>query len=207
MKPPPHDIVRAVRQELATPGRYHLHEAAVRRTWLQIVAQWVYDRYAAFAHALSARLKVGPAAVSIFGDLLVIVVVLLVAYVAALLLVSMQLERSARARAIALGPARSAHALARRAADAASQGRYDAATRLVFAAGVTLLDLRGVVHDDASATINELRRTLRGSPAEEPFVALARVYASTAYAEEPASEETWNAARTAYDRLNASVAS
>jgi hypothetical protein len=185
MNLPPHDIVRAVRRELATPGRYHLHERAVReRSWLRMTMQWIFDRYAAFAQSISAKLHVGPQAVSIFGDLLVVGVVLLVAYVAARLLISIQMERTARANAVVLSPAKSALALARRAADAANSGRYEPATRLLFAAAVTMLDLRGVVHDEASATINELRRTMRGSRGEADFTEIARAYTSIAYAED-----------------------
>jgi hypothetical protein len=205
---PPHDIVRAVREELATPGRYHLSGSAVReRSWLQIALRWIYERYSDFAHALSVRLKVGPHAVSIFGDLVVVGVVLLVAVVAARLLISIQLERSAHARAVALGPARSANALARAATEAAAAGDYALATRLTLAAAVTLLDLRGHVRDDASATINELRRRLRGMPSEPEFTTIARAYTSIAYAEEPAERESWDRARAAYERLSAALQS
>ena len=202
MNRPPHDIVRAVRDELAVPGRYHLGAPAVReRSWLAIVLRWLYDRYAAFAHALSTRLHVGSHAVHVFGDAVVVAIVLLVAIVAARLLISVQMDRSARGRAVSLEPVKSAHALARKASEAAAQGHYDGATRLLFAAAVTLLDLRGIVADDASATINELRRALRGTRVEGDFSAIARAYSVIAYAEEPADEALWHAALSSYERI------
>ena len=67
-----------------------------------------------------------------------------------------------------------------------------------------LLDLRGVVHDDPSATVNDLRRALRArnAAAEGPFVDIARAFSSAAYAEERLDEPALNAAREAYDRLS-----
>ncbi len=201
---PPHELVRAVRTELATPGRYHFTQsAAVHRSWLQVALQWVSDRYADFVHALAARVKVGPNAVSLFGDAIVIVCVLIVAIVGARLLVGLQVERARRHAAIRIGPSRSAYAIARAAADVASVGDYVRAIRLLFTASVTLLDLRGVLHDDPSATVNDLRRALRErhANAEAPFVDIARAFSAAAYAEEPLDATAWGAARAAYDAL------
>lgn len=201
---PPHDLVQAVRAELATPGRYQLAiPRAVHRSWLQLALQWLADRYADFEHALASHLNVGAKTVSLFGDLIVVLCVLLLGYVAARLLIAVQLDRAARTRAISIGPARSAHAIARAAADAAASGDYARAIRLLFAAAVTVLDLRGVLHDDPSATVNDLRRALRvrNVGVEAPFVEIARAFSAAAYAEEHLDAAAWDAAREAYDRL------
>lgn len=208
MKQPPHDIVRAVRQELAWPGRYHLHVTrGVQRSWLQIAFQWLWDRWVELQHAIAARLHVGPTGATLLGDGLILAAVVLFAYVAARLLMTIQAEHLQAVEAHEIGSQRSAHLLARAAADAAQNGDYARAIRLLFAAAVTLLDLRGVVRDDASATVNELRRALhaRSAGADEPFLAIARAYTAAAYAEERIDEDAWTGAQAAYARLSAAV--
>ena len=130
-----------------------------------------------------------------------------IAVVVAHLLLQLQYERTRRERAIALAPARSAHALAVAAAQAANAGDYARAIRLMFMAAVTLLDLRGVVRDERSATINELRRALheRDGELEPAFVEIARLYTAAAYAQTPAGPDAWERARDAYDQLAASA--
>ncbi|MBV8639695.1 MAG: hypothetical protein JO322_16565 [Candidatus Eremiobacteraeota bacterium] len=203
---PPHDLVQAVQAELATPGRYHLVDQthAVRRSWLQVALQFLFDRYAEFVHALASHLKVGPNGVSLLGDAVVVMCVVVLGVVGARLLIGLQVDRTRASRAIAIGPPRSAHAIARAAADAAASGDFARAIRLLFTASVTLLDLRGVLHDDPSATVNDLRRALRArnARAEAPFVEIARMFSAAAYAEEHLDASAWEAARTAYDRLS-----
>jgi hypothetical protein len=205
---PPHDLVRAVRAELATPGRYQLElHSREQRSLLRLALQWLADRYADFLHALEARVHVGPSGVSLFGDVLIVIAVIVLGVIGARLLIAFQLERAQRARALEVGPARSAYAIARAASQAAAAGAYAQAIRLLFAAAVTLLDLRGVVHDDAGATINELQRELRArqSGADQPFAALARMYTAAAYAEDPLDASSWQRAREEYDRLGTAI--
>jgi len=201
---PPHDIVRAVRSELATPGRYHLHAPTTpeHHSWLWYAFHWVSDTLTRFEHALSSRLHLSPQSSALIGDVLVFGSMLLVAIVAARLLISMQLE-GGRAEVHALAPARNAQAISRAASEAAAAGDYARAIRLLFAAAVVMLDLRGVVHDDESATVNELRRALRsrGGDVEAPFAAIARTYTDAAYAERAIDETAWRQARDAYARL------
>ena len=200
-------LVQAVRAELATPGRYHLAQMrAVHRSWLQIALQWLSDRYADLLHALQSRLHVGSNAVSAFGDVIVIACIIVLGVVGARLLIALQVERARRSSAIAIGPPRSAHAIARAAGEAATSGDYPRASRLLFAAAVTLLDLRGVLHDDPSATVNDLRRALRArnASAEAPFVEIARAFSAAAYAEQHLDASAWETARSAYERLSAS---
>ena len=206
---PPHDLVRAVRAELATPGRYQLEPGrVVHRSWLAIALQWLGDRYAEFVRALSAHLHVGRNEVSLFGDAIVVVCVIVLGIIGARLLMAVQLERARRSRAIAIGTPRSAHAIAMAASSAAASGDFARAIRLLFAAAVTLLDLRGVLRDDPSATVNDLRRALRtrNAAAEPPFVEIAHAFSAAAYAEERLDLSAWDAARAAYERLSATGA-
>ncbi len=204
---PPHDIVRAVRAELAVPGRYQLHVAVRRPSLLEVLADWLGDRYRAFERALAAHVHVTPAAKTAFGDLIVVAAVLAVAIVAARLLAQAQIDAAQRGDAHSLSPARSAHVLSVRAAAAAAEGDYARAVRTLFAAAVTLLDLRGVVRDDESATVNDLRRALheRDGRVEAPFIELARIYTSVAYAEAPTGADAWERAQRAYGDLSRSA--
>jgi hypothetical protein len=207
--PPPIGIVRAVRAELAVPGRYHLGAAVPQhRSLLGIALQWLADRWNDLWNALASHVKLGRTGASLIGDLIVVLCVVTIAVIGAHLLLQLQYERTRREGAVALVTPRSAHALAALAAQAAQAGDYARAIRLVFIAAVTLLDLRGVVRDERSATVNELRRALheRDGALEPAFVEIARLYTAAAYAQMPAGPDAWERARSAYENLAASAA-
>lgn len=207
---PPVDIVRAVRAELAVPGRYQLAAASeAHRSLLGQIWQWFWDRWSDLFRALTSHLKIGPQGTSLIGDAVIVVSVIAIAAIGAHLLIQLQYERSRRHVAAALAPARSAHALASAAAAAARAGDYVRAIRLTFAAAVTLLELRGVMRDERSATVNELARTLheRNERLDAPFAEIARLYTTAAYAQAPVGLETWERARAAYDALIAGAPS
>jgi hypothetical protein len=200
---PPHDLVRAVRSELATPGRYELHPATTASpSWLELAVRFVGDAFDRFERAIASHLHLTPVQTSVVGDGVVLVCAAVVALVAARLLMSLQLE-GGRYQAQPLGSSRSAQALARAAHEAALAGNYVHAIRLIFAAAVVLLDLRGIVADDESWTINELKRALRerASGAEPPFSEIARAYTAAAYAESAVDAAAWKRAEDAYARL------
>lgn len=202
---PPHDLVRAVRAELATPGRYRLEgPSRTGHSWIGLFLRWLGERYDDLVRTLASRLKLGPDAVSVFGDLLVFAIVVFVAIVAARLLISLQIERTARVHSRRLAAAPGAQSYVNAAVQYASRGDFSAATRVLFAAAVILLDRRGALRDDASATVNELCVALHqtNSVADEAFVALARAYTAAAYAERAIDEEGWCAVRDAYDVLD-----
>lgn len=202
----PTGLTAAVQAELAVPGRYQLAERArpLHRTWWQILAYWFADRWSAFVNALAQRIRIGPSGTAAIGDVILVVAVLLVGVVAGRMLVTLQIERERRrTRLQPLDAQRSAHALWLQASDAAQRGAYGSAVRSLFAATVTLLNLRGVVHDNASATVNELRHAVRerNAAVEAPFVEIARAFTSAAYAEEPVDVALWERAQSAYTTL------
>jgi uncharacterized MAPEG superfamily protein len=170
---------------------------------------WVADRLSDLFTLLQQHVKIGPAGASAIGTAVVVLCVLGVAAIGAHLLLQFEFARTRQAGAVALAPVRSAHALAALAGRSALAGDYARAIRILFLAAVTLLDLRGVVRDERSATINELRRALcaRDERLEPAFVAIAHVYTSAAYAESPVGETAWNSARAAYDDLVSMAAS
>ncbi len=174
---------------------------------LAVLWQWLVDRWNDLFQQLVRHVKIGPRGASLIGDALVIACALAIAALCAHLLTQFQLERTRRTRVVEIAPVRSAHALAALAVQAAEGGDYARAVRTLFMAMVTLLDLRGIVHDERSATVNELRRALheRAGGLEPAFVEVARLYTSAAYAQAPVDEVAWQRARAAYDRLAASA--
>ena len=204
----PTNIVEAVRAELAVPGRYQLSTGGVvHRSLLAQMWQWFWDRWGDLFHALFSRIKIGAQGTSLIGDAVIVLCVFGIAAIGAHLLVQLQDRRSRRERVVALAPARSAHALAMAATAAANAGDYAYAIRLLFIAAVTLLDLRGVMRDERSATVNQLRRALhaRHGDLDRPFSEIARLYSAAAYAQTPTEADAWRRARTAYDKLVASA--
>jgi hypothetical protein len=198
------DIVAAVRAELAVPGRYQLtNPAPHHRSLLGQAFQWLLDRWRDLFHILFSHIKIGPQGTSLIGDAVIVLCVVAIAAIGAHLLIQLQDERSRRERVVALAPARSAHAFVVAATSAADAGDYAHAIRLLFIAAVTLLDLRGVMRDERSATINQLRRALRArhDDLDRPFAEIARLYTDAAYAQTPAGADAWQRARIAYDHL------
>lgn len=165
---------------------------------------WLGDRWNDFAHRFFPHLRVNERSASIAGDLLVLLSAIVIAVAAARLLAAFQVSRDRRVTVhTRSGPARSAHALVAQARQAAQAGNYAEAVRIAFVAAITLLDLRGIVQDDAAATINDVRRALRerDPAAEAPFVELARAYTDAAYAERPVDAALWERTEFAYRRL------
>lgn len=204
MSTPATNIVEAVRAELAVPGRYQLRVGGVKqRSLIDQIFQWLWDRWNDLFHALFSHIKIGPQGTSLIGDAVIVFCVVGIAALGAHLLMQLQDERSRRERVIALAPARSAHAFAVAATAAANAGDYAHAIRLLFIAAVTLLDLRGVMRDERSATINQLRNALhaRRDKLDRPFAEIAHLYTAAAYAQAPAGADAWQRARTAYDQL------
>lgn len=202
---PPRDIVAAVRAELATPGRYHLNVARRHQSIVEEIWRWVAAHWHAFWENLLRHFPVSRGGATLIGDAVVIVCLLAAVFVAVQLLIRLELESAQRAPSVPLRAPRNAQSFAIAAAQAAAEGDFTRAVRLLFIAAVTLLDLRGVVRDERSATINELRREVRARDAqlEPPFITLARAYTSAAYAEEPLGQDAWARAQDAYAQLKA----
>lgn len=204
MRPqPPHPIVQAVRAELAVPGRYHLMAPAVHRSLAAQVLAWLSAHWDAFWRAIAQRFGAHGSTLTLIGDVMVVVFGLVIVAAIVQFVLRLEIEAAARSGAVPLSVPRDAQRHAVAAAQAAAAGDYTRAVRLLFIAAVTLLDLRGVVRDERSATINDLRRevTQRGAGLEAPFLDLARAYTSAAYAEQPLDLQTWERAQAAYARL------
>ncbi len=195
-----------MRAELSVPGRYRLHALPVhaRANWWQLFVDWIGGWWNSLARRFIPHVHFGTRGADLAGDVIVVLCVALIAFAALRLMMAIQLAKERRARVVPIG--RSSHDAHRHftaAITAAGEGRYAGAVRALFAATVELLDVRGVLHDERSATVNDLRGLLRQRNRYEEiaFSTIARIYTDAAYAERPIDAALWQAARTAYDAL------
>jgi hypothetical protein len=196
---PPIDPQLAAREELATPLRYHLQAAPppTESLWERLLD--AIDNLLSKLFGIHAASGVGNALV--FAAL--IVAVALALYMIVRLTVIAPRRRAAAVRVEELVAERTEFGLARQAFAAAGLGEFVTAIRLLLRATVAMLDLRGTLRDDASATIGELRREAKqfGESVAAPFGTIASAYVRAVYARRPVDEQIWVQARDAYERL------
>jgi hypothetical protein len=195
-------------RELAAPGRYDLTERQVRpreKTLWERFWDGARDLYDKFWNAVFGRIHLGPQGSLAFGDAMIALFATIVLVVGVRLLIGLQIERSARNRGKfeAIEVSRSAHALYLQACDLAKNARFAMAVRVLFLAAVVALDLRGVLRDDASATVGDLRRTLRERDGRmvPPFDEVADAFIAAAYAEREILSDEWQRALDGYRAL------
>ncbi len=203
---PPADLKRLVAAELSIRGRYRLaaEPAAVARPslWLEFW-QWVRDRWNDLWRAAFGRVHVGPRGAVVAGDALMALVALVLLVVAFRLLSGLSIERRTAARALRIETPRDASELYAAACAWARDGDYARASADLFAAAVASLSARGVVSDDRSATVGDLRRTLRTEDGAlvAPFDDVASAFVAGTYAERALARGEWERARSSYLRL------
>lgn len=187
--------------ELSVPGRYHLRVATAAppgKTWWQRLWEWLGEQWNALVQALFGRVRVNKTAAAIVADAVIALLVLAVV-AAAIRIVVVYGRRSSRAASVrALSPAADAATLYAMAAELAERGEYAAAAQLLFRATLTLLDVRGTLRDDASATVGEIRRSLPERELVRAFDAVAAVFVAGTYAERPLDAAQWERARDGY---------
>ncbi|MBV8155681.1 MAG: hypothetical protein JO029_11290 [Candidatus Eremiobacteraeota bacterium] len=194
-------------RELSDGARYRRKNVAPQPPpnppWWQRALAWLGERWNEFWRLVFGRVHVGSRTTAAIGDVVLAVAILAFIYGATRLLVGMGYRRSRAAASRAIEAAPDAAALYARACDAAAQGDYAHATRLLFRSTLTLLDLRGAVRDDASATVGDVRRSLRRSDASivPSFDAVAAAFVAGTYAERPIGAQEWYRARDAYDGM------
>lgn len=188
-------------EELSVPGRYHLRDAVAApraKTWWERLMDWLGDRWNALINALFGRARVNPKVAGAVGDIVIALLVLAVA-AAAVRIVVVYGRRSRRAGSVrALAPDADAATLYAMAAKRADRGEFAAASQLLFRATLALLDVRGTLRDDASATVGEIRRRLPARDVVSAFDAIARLFVAGTYAERPLDAAQWERARDAY---------
>jgi len=166
---------------------------------------WLGDRWDRLWRSLSKRVHFSERTANGIGWTLLAVVSFILVWVAVRLLVNLQLVRSRkRLNAQPLQAPMDPQALYQEAHDAAGRGEYGRAALLLFAATVALLDLRGAVSGNRSATVGDLRRELRSSDASlvAIFDAIAAPFVQTVYAERAVDVSQWERAERGYSRLS-----
>lgn len=187
--------------ELSVAGRYHLHDAAAaprEKTWWERLTAWLADRWNALIQTLFGRAHINRTVAGAIGDVIVALLVLAVAAAAIRIIVAYGRRSSHAASLRALTPAADAATLYDMAAARADRGEFAAASQLLFRATLTLLDVRGTLRDDASATVGEIRRKLPARDVVSAFDAVARLFVAGTYAERPLDAAQWERAREAY---------
>jgi hypothetical protein len=206
------DLRSLAQRELSVRGRYQIGSPpapVMGQTWWQRAWNWIGDRWHRFWEALFGRAHVGRAAAADVGDGLLVLIGLLFLYVVIRVFVGVQLERSSlRMKSAPVADPPSPRGLYKRACAAAAGGDYGAAALLLFAATVALLDRQGAVDAASSATVGDLRRSLRAHRASlvAPFDIVAMPFVQRAYAERAVDESQWERARSAFENLSGAQA-
>lgn len=201
---PPIDPYALARTVLSDP-RFRVSVVRPRpKTWWESLLQWFSDRWSQLIDAFAHRVHLGASASVAIGDVLLIVLIALVVIVGVRLLLGMMRDAGMpSAGAHPLPHSDSGKALYARSVSAAERGDYSEAISLLFRATLAALDLRGVIHDDPSRTVNECRRTVRERAPEslQFFETIARAFTAALYADAPLSGEQWSEARAAFERF------
>ncbi len=201
---PPANLRALAARELTVPGRYRLTASVTRSPetplWLRLWT-WAYDRWTDLWRATVGRAHLGRAGAVVIGDVLIALVLLVVVVVAVRLLTTLAVERRARSTsAEPLDPIVDAATLYASACERARRGDYAGASRLLFAATISALCGRGLVRDDRSATVGDLRRALRAEDGSliSSFDSVSSAFVIGTYAERPVDAMQWERARLAY---------
>jgi hypothetical protein len=195
-------VRRLVREELAVPGRYHLSPAQAAPSnppWWAPLVTWVRDRFNALWNLLFGRVAMSAKTARAIGDAVIALLVLATAALVFRIVAAYgRRSRSNGTRPLSAPP--DAQALYAASVERAERREYAAAARLLFAATLALLAVRGTVHENRSATVGEIRRTLRSRAAQTvpAFDDIASAFVTGTYAEVPPNAAQWESARRAY---------
>ncbi|HZZ66232.1 MAG TPA: DUF4129 domain-containing protein [Candidatus Baltobacteraceae bacterium] len=193
---------RALARHILSQHRFALgtHAAVPPRTWWDVAMTWLGDRWVAFLSAFTTHVRLGKTAGVLAGDILLVAIAVFVLVVLFRLLSNTLADAAPALRAAPLPRTLRAHALYEKSLRAAAGGDYAAAIALLFRAALVCLDVRGVVHDRPSFTVNQTRRAVREHAAAciDAFEVLARIFTDALYAEHPVTADEWARARQAY---------
>ena len=203
-RPPfePHALARTI---LSEPRFQVRVSAPARKTWWDVLVGWLGDRWHDLLGAFGKHIHVSAGVSVATGDIVIVVVAALVIFVAVRLLSQYIAEGVSQAGTLRAVASRAGAAeLYEMSLEASRRGDYGSAVSLLFRASLAVLDLRGVVHDDPSSTVNESRRQVRRTEPRlvEPFDVLSRAFTAVVYADVPVSQTQWANAREAYLRLS-----
>ena len=202
---PRSNIRNVVAVELSNTRRYHLsvHVANAHKSWWQDLWERSWTIWTHFLHALFSRAKLGTLTAISLGDLLIGLVIMVVLGATFRLLFSLQRGGRSNTQYEALAIARNARQLFERACEAALRGDRNAAAHFAFLSVIVSFDLQGIVRDNVSATVGDVRAKL---VYEHPdllaaYDNVARAFTTAAYAQNPVDEVAWNHSRQACVQL------
>jgi len=200
---PPIDAHLLARRILSA-SRFRMRvETPSRKTWWDFAVGWLSDRWNQLVYAFAHHVRVGATTSIAAGDIILLVAAGAVLFVA-IRLVANYVREGTTAKSVQIVPPRvAAEALYACSLRIAAEGDYAAAITLLFRSALVALDLRGIVHDEPSLTVNESRQEVRRRAPRftAPFDALARIFTAAVYAEALVTPAQWSAAREAYDKL------
>lgn len=193
---------RTLARHIVSEHRFRLgiNPPAQQRTWWDIALSWLGDRWMQLIAAFGTHVRFGNTAGVLVGDIVLVSIVLFVLAVLFRLLSNTLADAPVASGAAALPRTQRAHAFYEKSVRSAADGEYAAAIALLFRAAVVSLDVRGIVHDRPSFTVNQMRSAVREHAAAcvDAFDVLARIFTDVLYAERPASADEWTRARDAY---------
>ena len=198
---PPSDP-RALALRILSEARFRISVSRPpERTWWDHARQWLADRWQTLVDAFSRNVHIGKHAGVAVGDVLIVLAIGAILIAGVRLLRQLGREYARRSsEGASIAAAESARRIYARSVETARSGAYAQAIILLFRSTLAALDMRRLVADAPSRTVNETRREIRRTlPAfAAPFEIIARAFTAVAYADAPAGEDEWARAHQAY---------
>jgi hypothetical protein len=194
---------RDLAREILLQRRFRVAIPSTHRTLWEMFWDWLRGLWSRLWDALFSHVHIGNRASVIVGDALAFALIAVVVVVLVRLALGSIRDARRTDAAHALPESPDPGALYELSREAAALGDYRMAVALLFAAAMRRLERLGVAREDPSRTVNEWRRTLRGTqPSVLPaFDAIARPFVAAFYAEMPVAHGQWMEAHDAYVAL------
>jgi hypothetical protein len=196
---------RDLAREILSERRFRIAVPSTHRTLWEIVWDWLRGMWSRVWDALFSHVHIGNRTSVIIGDVLAFALIAVVVIVLVRLVLGSLRDARRPDAGHRLIESPDPGALYELSRQAAAGGDYRMAVALLFAAALRRLERLGLAREDPSRTVNEWRRTLRGTqPAVLPaFDAIARPFVAAFYAETPVARAQWMEAHDAYVGLPA----
>jgi hypothetical protein len=194
---------RDLAREILSEKRFRVAVPSTHRTLWEMFWDWVRGWWSRLWDALFSRVHIGSRVGVVIGDVLAVALIAVVVLVLVRLALGSIRDARRTDSAHPLIDSPDPGALYELSRAAAARGDYRIAIALLFAAALRRLERLGFAREDPSRTVNEWRRTLRGTqPAVLPaFDAIARPFVAAFYAEVPVARGQWMEAHDAFIAL------
>ena len=194
---------RDLAREILSQKRFQVAVPSTHRTLWEMFLGWLRGLWSRVWDALFSHVHIGDRASQIIGDALAFALIAVVVIVLVRLALGSIRDARRPDGAHALPESPDSGALYELSRQAAARGDYRMAVALLFAAAMRRLERLGIAREDPSRSVNEWRRTLRGSrPSVLPaFDAIAGPFVAAFYAETPVARGQWMEAHDAYIAL------